>query len=470
MSYRPLLGVVALSLVLGCAERRPADLAIRGATLIDGTGADPVPDANVVIADERIVCAGPASECPIPEGTEVIDGRGRWVTPGLIDAHVHFSQNGFIDARPLTVGRPVDERYERAIDDLRDHPERAFRAMLCSGITSVADVGGYSWTVELARRAETDSLAPRVAAAGPLLTFIRYPLEYRGEAQMVLLEDTAAVVEQVERIARLQPDYIKLWYIVDPRRGVDSTTARALAERVAREVHDRGLRLIVHATGLWEATHALEIGADVLVHSVFRDPVDDRFLELARERDVIYTPTIAVLEGYGYMSNGVFAADRYDLSCADPEIVERWRRWEAERQDVDREKVLAAVRDTIRTVQAVIFENLKRARDAGVTVALGTDSGNPMTFHGAAILEELGLMQRAGLTPMEVIVSATRNGARLLGRAAELGTLEPGKLADLLVLEADPLADLNAFSRIEWVVRGGRAVPRTALLPAEAAD
>jgi imidazolonepropionase-like amidohydrolase len=463
--------IVALLIVVGCAERRPADLAIQGATLIDGTGTDPVADANVVIAGDRIVCAGPASECPIPEGTEVIDARGRWVTPGLIDAHVHFSQNGFIDARPLTVGRPVDERYERAIDDLREHPERAFRAMLCSGITGVADVGGYSWTIELARRAETDSLAPRVAAAGPLLTFIRYPLEYRGEAQMVLLEDSAAVVEAVERIAKLEPDFVKLWYIVDPRRGgVDSTTARALAELLAREVHGRGLRLAVHATGLWEATHALEIGADILVHSVFNDPVDDRFLELARERDVIYTPTIAVLEGYGYLSNGVFAADRYDLTCADPEIVERWRRWESEQGIADRERVLAAVRDTIEERQSVILENLKRVHEAGVTVALGTDSGNPMTLHGVAILEELALMQRAGLTPMEVIVAATRNAARVLGRADELGTLEPGKRADLLVLEADPLADLGAFNRIEWVVRGGHAIPRAALLPSETAD
>ncbi len=470
MSRNPLLLIVAVLLIFGCAERQAADLAIRGATLIDGTGADPVADANVVIDGDRIACAGPSSECPIPEGTELIDGRDRWVTPGLIDAHVHFSQTGFIDARPLTVGRPVDERYEETIDWLREQPDRVFRAMLCSGITGVADVGGYTWTVALARRAETDSLAPRVAVAGPLLTFIRYPLEYRGEAQMVLLEDTATVREQVERLARLEPDFIKLWYIVDPRRGVDSTTARSLAERVAWEVHERGLRLAVHATGLWEATHALEIGADILVHSVFAEPVDARFLELVQERDVIYTPTIAVLQGYTYMANGVFTPDRYDLACADPEIVKRWQRWEAEREEVDRQAALARARETIRARQPVILDNLKRVHDAGVTVALGTDSGNPMTLHGAAILQELRLMHRAGLTPMEVIVSATRNGARLLGREAELGTLEAGKLADLLVLEADPLSDLEAFHRIEWVVRGGLPHPRADLLAPETTD
>lgn len=474
MSRSPPSPTLALALTLGlaagCGEGPTAELAIRGATLIDGTGTDPVAGANVVINGGRITCAGPPSECPIAGAAEVIDGRDRWVTPGLIDAHVHFSQTGYIDARPLTVGRPVDERYEETIDRLREQPERVFRAMLCSGITSVADVGGYTWTVELARRAGTDSLAPRVAAAGPLLTFIRYPLEYRGEAQMVLLEDSATVRAQVERLARLEPDFIKLWYIVDPRRGVDSATARSLAEVVAREVHDRGLRLAVHATGLWEATHALEIGAEVLVHGVFDDPVDDRFLEAARERSVIYTPTIAVLQGYTYMANGVFTRDRYDLSCADPAVVERWERWEAERQGLDRPAALAAVRETIRARQPLVLENLRRVHDAGVTVALGTDSGNPMTLHGAAILQELRLMQEAGLTPMEVITSATRNGARLLGREAELGTLEPGKLADLLVLEADPLSDLSAFNRIEWVVRGGHPYRRAELLPAESSD
>ena len=461
----PLAPILLLLAVAGCLPEEPdATLLIRGGTLIDGTGVDPVADANVVIDGERIVCAGPAAECEARDPLRTLDASGRWITPGLIDAHVHFSQSGWIDARPLTAGRPVDERYEAAIDTLRRNPQRAYRAMLCSGITAVADVGGYGWSVELREGAEADSLAPRIAAAGPLLTFIRYPLVYRGENQMVTLTDSASVRAAVERLAAPQLDFIKLWYIVDPRRGVDSAVARHLARFAAEEVDRRGVPLAVHATGLWEARHAVEIGADVLVHSVFNDPVDDDFLRSARESGVIYTPTVAVREGYIYMRHGAFPRDRHDLRCADPGVVESWARWAAER-DEEPGAARRAAEEEILDGQRLTLDNLRRVHAAGIPVATGTDSGNPMTLHGASILREMELMRQGGMTAMDVLVATTRNGARVMGRADELGTLEEGKLADLLVLGDDPLESLDAFERIEWVVRGGVAHLRSDLLP-----
>ncbi len=440
-------------------------LAIVGGTLIDGTGSPPVPDATVVIEGDIIVCAGPSDSCAAPEQAQVIGAAGRWVTPGLIDAHVHFSQSGWIDARPETAGRPVDQAYESAIDELRRHPERAFRALLCSGVTAVADVGGYTWTLELPARVESEPEAPRVSVAGPLLTFIRYPLVYDGESQMVTLSDSAGVVSAVGRLAELEPDFIKLWYIVDPSRGVDSTTARELAELTAEEVHSRGLRFLVHATGLWEARHAVEIGADVLVHSVFNDPLDREFLELAQQSGVIYTPTIAVLEGYAYMSLGVFARDRYDLRCADRGVLASWEDWALKSGQAVMGRALEAGLEPLRERQAVTLANLRRVHGAGIPVAMGTDSGNPMTLHGSAVVWELKLMEKAGLTRMDVIVAATLNSARVVGRADELGTIEPGKLADLLVLSSNPLEDLSAFNDIAWVIRGGVAHAGEDLLP-----
>jgi imidazolonepropionase-like amidohydrolase len=101
--------------------------------------------------------------------------------------------------------------------------------------------------------------------------------------------------------------------------------------------------------------------------------------------------------------------------------------------------------------------NLMRVHRAGIPIAMGTDAGNPLTLHGPAIYAEMGWMQAAGMTPMDIIVSATRNGARAMGREAEFGTIAPGKLADLVIVGADPTRDIANLRQVRWVMRGGVA-------------
>src|SRR5262249_28153354 len=148
----------------------PPPRALIGATLIDGTGAPPVRDAVVVMRAGKIDCAGTRERCPVPEGVGVMEMTGLFIVPGLVDAHVHFSQTGWADARPDSIDLRVRYPYEQVVGDLRSHPERFFRSYLCSGVTAVFDVGGYPWTWGLRARAQTDSGAPHVAAAGPLLS------------------------------------------------------------------------------------------------------------------------------------------------------------------------------------------------------------------------------------------------------------------------------------------------------------
>lgn len=107
---------------------------------------------------------------------------------------------------------------------------------------------------------------------------------------------------------------------------------------------------------------------------------------------------------------------------------------------------------------ATTLANLKRVQDAGITVAMGTDAGNPGTLHGPSVYREMDLMQQAGLTPMQVLVDATRNGARAMGRGDDFGTLEPGKAGDLVILGADPLEDIANVRRVERVIKGGVSV------------
>jgi imidazolonepropionase-like amidohydrolase len=455
---------VVASVLLGAA---PAPLAgqvaraIVGATLLDGTGAAPVADAVVVVRAGRIACAGSRRTCPVPSGAHRIDARGVWLIPGLIDAHVHFSQTGWFDGRPDAADVRDQFPYPEVEASLEAHPERFFRSYLCSGITSVFDVGGYPWTWGLRDRFANDPRAPRIAAAGPLLSTIDFWLNLPGQQQFIYMANDSIVRETVRSHAAFHSDAVKLWYIMPPQPP-DTSRVQALVRAAAEEAHRHHLRFIVHATGLWEAKDALRAGADVLVHSVFDRPVDEEFLELARSNHVIYIPTLTVVEGYLEAARGTVDGRLYPLACADSISLARVRSGPVHPQRGKAWWTDTAASKSTQQEVATGQANAKRVQEAGITLAVGTDAGNPGTLHGPSIYRELQLLSEAGLAPMELLVDVTRNGARAMGWERQIGTLEAGKAADLVALDADPLADVRNYQRIRWVMKGGVIAPRAA--------
>ena len=419
----PRLGVAAIVAVLLAAVPRSltgqAVRAILGATLLDGTGAPPVPDGVVVIRGGKLVCVGARRSCAVPSTARRIDGHGMWLIPGLIDAHVHFSQTGWFDGRPDAADVRDRFPYAEVVAGLAAHPERFFRSYLCSGITSVFDVGGYPWTWAMRDRFTDDPRAPRIAAAGPLLSTIDFWLNLPGQQQFIYMANDSVVREAVRTHAAFKSDAVKLWYIMPPQPP-DTARVQALVRAAVEESHQHHLRFIVHATGLWEAKDAIRAGADMLVHSVFDRPVDDEFLELARSHRVVYIPTLTVGEGYLEAGRGTVDGHLYPLACADsaslararsgpvrPQCGRAWWTDTTEVRSIEQERA---------TGQA----NAKRVQDAGITLAV-----------------------------------ATRNGARAMGRETEVGTLEAGKAADMVALDADPLADVRNYQRVRWVMKGG---------------
>jgi hypothetical protein len=230
----------------------PPARAIVGATLVDGTGAAPVPDAVVVVKDGKVDCAGTRAACPVPDGVEVVDARGRWITPGLIDAHVHFAQTGWADGRPDAFDVRTRFPYETVEAGLEAHPERFLRTYLCSGVTSVFDVGGYPWSVAMAHRLTDDLTGPRIAAAGPLLsTFEPGRLRVAAAHKFIVMTDADAARAGVRYLKSIGADAVKVWYIVTPELTVERSAPAVLA--AGEEAKALGLPLIVHATGLAEA-------------------------------------------------------------------------------------------------------------------------------------------------------------------------------------------------------------------------
>jgi len=443
-------------------ELPPPPFALVGATLFDGTGHPPVRDAVVVMRDGRIECAGPRTACPIADDVEVIDATGKWIIPGLVDAHVHYSQTGWADGRPDAFDLRDRFPYEHTIAELRANPERIYRANLCTGVTATFDVGGYPWTWSLRGAAESNTAAPHVAAAGPLLsTRDPAPLNLPAERQFIFMADEASVRSGVRFLAAHGTDAVKVWFVSGPN-APDTANLIGLLRVAGEEARAAGLPLIVHATNLWAAKHAIRAGARLLVHSVENEPVDDEFIALAREAGTIYTPTLTVYQGYAQLRARKFDAARYDLECVDP--VTRAKAFLSDSLPGGLDAEAAARAEQLGRVRYErMLDNLRRVHAAGISVAMGTDAGNPLTLHGPSVYIEMEAMQEAGLSPAEILVAATRNGARAMGREADFGTIEPGKSADLVVLDADPLADISNVRRVALVARRGEIWTRREL-------
>ncbi len=431
--------------------------AITGATLIDGRGGAPVANANVILRDGKVDCAGTAAQCPLPAGIAVTDARGMWITPGLIDSHVHFSQTGWADGRPDALDLRAKHPYEATIADLEQHPERFARTYVCSGVTSVFDVGGYPWTLHLADRLENDTRAPRIVAAGPLLSTLDHWLNLPAERQFMVITDAAAR-DEVRYLKSQGSKAVKVWYIVhQPELPVEKSEEAVKA--AGDEAAKLGLPLIVHATGLAEAKAALRAGAKLLVHSVWDVPVDQEFIDLAKKNGTILTPTLIVARGYVRMFQSVVDRKPPEIDdpnhCVDKATIAKL----VETASVDPALAKAsdvATRD-LRTAarEKTAAANLKTLVDAGIPIATGTDAGNPLTLHGVSMYAEMDAMQRAGMTPMQVILASTATAARALGADKSTGTIEKGKDADLVVLAADPSTDVANFRKVRFVARKG---------------
>ena len=468
---RPLLPLLALAaLVAGCApagEPAPshaapaveADLAIVGATVVhpEREGAAAVErGATILLAGNRIIAVG--AGLSVPAAAQVIEARGKWVIPGLVDSHVHFFQSGNLYTRPdaADFSSVVPYRDETARNKAR--LPATFRAWLASGVTSVADVGGPFWNFTVRDAAAMSAAAPRMAVAGPLISMVDRTKLDLGDPPIIKTISPAAARALIKRQLPYKPDFIKVWYI--HQKGDDMKAQEAIVRAAAAEAHAAGIRLAVHATELAVAKSALRAGADILVHSVVDAPVDDEFIALARSRKAIYCPTLFVMSSYAMALSNQWVATDAERRLADPEVLNAMR----DLDRIPRGKVPARVAQLMDKPPSlapapVMLENLRKVWGAGITVAMGTDAGNIGALHGPAVFREMELMVQAGLTPLQVLRSATVNGARMMGLERDAGTIAPGRLADLVVLDADPLADIGNTSRIHRVVKDGRVVP-----------
>ncbi len=425
------------------------ETALVGATVIVRADAPPIPNATILIEDGRIAAVGSAGDILLHPDTTVLDMTGKWIIPGLIDAHVHFFQSGGLYTRPDVIDLRAVRPYAVELAQIRASLPQTFARYLASGVTGVVDVGGPFWNFEVRDLARRAAVAPRVAVAGPLLATISPSQLASDDPAIVRIDSPDVARAEVRRQAARKPDLIKIWFI----RTRDENLIAELAwiRAAIAEAHALDLRVAVHATELETARLAVEAGADVLVHSVESAPVDDAFLALLRERGIIYITTLGVYEGYWEVLGQHVRLTDIGARVGDPHVIASF----AELADLPDDVKPAWLKPRPPPpISRIVLDNLKRAQAAGVVIAAGTDAGNIGTLHGPALHREFELMAEAGLTPVQILAAATTGAARAMGRE-DLGAIEPGMRADMVILDADPLADMRNARRIYRVVKGG---------------
>lgn len=452
----PLLGGIAPSLSGASPINDSAAVtALIGATAFIGDELSAVHDTTIVLQENRIVAAGPSESVTIPAGAQHIMVRDKFLLPGLIDSHVHFFQSGGLFTRPDVIDLTAVRPYTEELAWINAHLGDTFTRYLRAGITSVSDVGGPFWNYDVRARAARMPLAPRVAAAGPLISSVdRSILSPHGDPPIVKIDSPDTARALVRREAQYQTDFVKLWWIVT--KDHPAAAFVPVAHAAVAESRARALRVAIHALELETARLAAEAGTNILVHSVFDKDVDDGFVALLKERNIILCPTIRVLGGYETTLAERPELSLQDLRLANPETVGTLFMLadlpggETPSQLAAAQKVDPAER------RAAAMRNLRRLHDAGVTIAAGTDAGNIGTLHASSLYAELETMVQSGVPEKDVLVMATLNGAKHMAREHELGTIAPGKIADLVVLDENPVDDIRNVSSVRLVIKDGR--------------
>jgi imidazolonepropionase-like amidohydrolase len=456
-----------LLIVASAATVHAETLVLTGGTAINPADGKIIQNAVITIEGDTIQSV--TTEIAPPGVANTIDCKGKFILPGYIDSHIHFFQSADLFTRPDAVDVTKVRSYSDEVAWVKSHVDDVFSRYLRCGITSVVDVGGPFWNFEVRKHANETAKAPRVAVAGPLISSVSRPQLDLGDPPIVKIDTPEQAREFVRKLAPQKPDFVKIWYIVDKDHPVDSF--RPIVRATIEESHARKLRVAVHATELETARAAVEEGAEVLVHSVVDKLIDDRFVELLKEKGTILCPTLVVFERYGRTFANKLNLTSEEKAWGNPEVIASL---DVTKIPTDKlpDKIKTSLGDPdaalarISSTYNIALKNLKTLQDAGITIAAGTDAGNIGTIHGPALFREFQLMKEGGLSPMQILRCATANAARLFGGdvGARLGSLEKGKLADLVILNSNPADDISHASDIDRVIKNGVVYPASSLL------
>jgi imidazolonepropionase-like amidohydrolase/ABC-type multidrug transport system permease subunit len=422
-----------------------------------------IENGSVFVHDGKIAAIYEGAP-PDPEQikAEVIEGAGKTLLPGLIDVHVHLAASGGIGS---SAG---DGDYQAAM-------QHSAAALLYSGVTAARSVGdGLDASIKLRKAIDTGAkLGAGLFVCGPMFTaegghgteFVEHlppAIKNTVKAQLVRTPKTPEEArKQVRELKAAGVDGIKA--ILEAGWGdgmlfdrLDLLIVRAVAE----EAHAQHLPLATHTGDARDVADAIEIGSASVEHGSWRDEIPDRLLERMAQGGIYLDPTLGVGEAYTFY----FAGKSDGLGNSLVQQVVSGQALKNTREFLASGKSVNAGRaEQFQRALDQARANLLRAWKAGVPLVMGTDSGNPLVFHGPSLHHEIQLWVQAGIPIPVALQAATLNAARLLQADKHIGAIRQGLDADLLMVDGNPLQDIAATERISLVVLKGERIRRSTL-------
>jgi imidazolonepropionase-like amidohydrolase len=406
---------IAVAAALLFAVSAPAQVTVlTRATVIDGTGAPPRKDVAIVMENGRIRDIGPLSTTPTPAGAVVLDLAGKFVAPGIINAHGH-------------VGAKTEPQ---------------LRQYALYGVTTATSMQTDPDEVVQVREAQK-----RGDLRGARVSTVKY--RFAPDPEVQTPQQARA---KVDEIVAGGADYIKVW--VDGGFGTRAKLTPEFCAAVLEQARKHGKLTFGHAYELADARMLVERGLNVLGHNVRDREVDGEFIALLKQRNVTLIPTLIRDEFlFAYGDAPAWIDDPFFQRFVPPQ------RLAVLKTKIRDEQAKHPQRALIKAGFEMNKINLKKFSDGGVRIALGTDSGGAADrffVQGFSEHREMELMVQAGMTPMQVIHSFSKGASEALGIDREFGTLAKGKAADLLVLEKNPLDNIANMRSMQTIYLGGK--------------
>jgi imidazolonepropionase-like amidohydrolase len=435
-----MLGLMGMgALLVGSAAAQVTVL--QDVTLIDGRGGAPRHHASLVVEGAKIKAVTDAGTA-VPKGATVLELQGKTIMPELINAHGHV---GLLTGTKTASVNYTKENVERHLLQYQDY---GVGAVLVMG-TDHEDV--YGWRAE--SRAGTLPGAELFTAGKGFGVPGGMPPVAMGMDQVFRPTSVEEARADVRELASHKVDVVKMW--VDDFYGQFPKMKPEISAAIIDEAHKQHLRVASHLYYEADAQRLVDAGLDIIAHSVRDQEIPDSLVAEMKAKHVTYIGTLSLDEfATAYTDDPAWLGQAFFRDALEPGVYEMVTdpKYKAMQQQ---SKATAAEREAL----PMALKNFKKVYDGGVMVALGTDSGaTPVRPFGFAEHTELQLMVQAGLTPLQAITVATRNGAVLLRAAGEMGTLAPGMRADFVVLAKDPSEDIRNTETIGAVWKDGKKV------------